>query len=156
MLFVIPLSYNLDLPVIPWDLWLYERVAEVRSVEDPVRIEEIKKEVNNKEQEVIKKEIKKPTVKELIKFYSGKYWVDYNLALAIAKCESWLRNVKNQNGSASWIYQQLPRFWVARAKKYWRSWSSVHDIESNIDVSIQMMKYESTRHWNPSKHCRWK
>lgn len=89
----------------------------------------------------------------LIKRYSDKHWFDSKLALKIAKCESWYRNVKNKNSSAWWIYQQLWRYWDARAAKYWWKWYSRFDIEANISVSIQMMKKEWTRHWYPSKHC---
>lgn len=93
-------------------------------------------------------------VQWLIKHYSKEYWVDQNLALRIAGCESWYRNVKNKYSSAWGIYQQLWRYWSARAKKYWWSWYDRFHIEANIAVSIQMIKHEWTRHRNASKKCR--
>lgn len=99
------------------------------------------------------KEEKPKDVVWLIKYYAKKHWVNEWLALRIWGCESWYRNVKSHYSSAWWIYQQISRYRPARAKKYWWKWADRFNIEANIDVSIQMIKNEWTRHWNESKYC---
>lgn len=89
----------------------------------------------------------------LIKYYSKKIWVDEELALNIAWCESWYKNKKNPNSSAGWIYQQLGRFRPKRAKKYWYEWYDRFNIEANIVVSLKMIKNEWVFHRNPSRYC---
>lgn len=140
MLFPVVLD-DFRVPVRPWDLWLANKVA-------------ISQEVMNKETEPRTQDM---TIEEHIVYYAKKNWVNPNLAIKIARCESWLNpNAKNKNSSASGLFQHLRRYRDGRAKKYGRPWASIWDGEAQAEVSIKMLKYEGTRPRLPSYGCRWK
>lgn len=90
-------------------------------------------------------------VQELIRKYAQKHWVNESLALRIAWSESWYRYwAKNTISTAWWVFQQLLKYRDARANKYWHPWASRFNAEANIEVSIQMLKYEWTSHRSES------
>lgn len=134
-------------------------------------IQETPEQIKKTVKQPIKKTVKKPTSwyetpqwdekgyrAQRIREISYELWYDNpELAVKIARCESWLNpTIKNKYSSAGWLFQQLWSYRPARAKKYWWEWYSRFDWEANAHVSIMMLKHEWTRHWNESKRCWWK
>lgn len=150
MLFPVILD-DFKVPVRPWDLWLADKVA-------------ISQEVMNKETEPRTQDM---TIEEHIVYYAKKNWVNPNLALKIARCESWLNpNAKNKTSSARWLAQFLTQdfqrkdwtwhlsTWTSSSKRYlWYKWD-VYNVNHHLEVFTKKLSKEWTRARNASKHCR--
>jgi hypothetical protein len=93
-------------------------------------------------------------VVQLIKDYSERYGIHYELPLRIAKCESGYNQFsKNRSSTASGVFQYLRSTWsnTQAGKKG----ISVFDAEANIKMAVSHIATHGTSPWNSSIHC-WK
>ncbi len=165
-LILVCLAYN---PVAPEDyLMAMERANAVQTVIESTLV--LDNEVQKvKEKKVsTKKQTKSQSWYDTPQGWDKSYWANRireianelgyknpELAVRIARCESWLQpGIKSKISSAGGLYQHLGRFWDARAKKYWFAWASRFDWEANAYVSISMLRDGWLSHWMESRHCR--
>lgn len=152
MLFPVVLD-DFKVQVRPWDLWLANKVA-------------ISQEVMNKETEPRAQDM---TIEEHIVYYAKKNWVNPNLALKIARCESWLNpNAKNKNSSARWLAQFLTQdfqrkdwtwhlsTWTSSSKRYLGYKWDVYNVDHHLEVFTKKLAREWSSAWKSSQRCRGK
>jgi hypothetical protein len=84
----------------------------------------------------------------LVRKYFGPEWTHW--ALHIIECESGGSNIRNRGGgSASGLFQHLPRYWDRRAERAGWPGASIWDEEANIAVSAWLLNDGKGRsHWS--------
>lgn len=91
-------------------------------------------------------------VKQLIRCLADREGMNPQYPLVIAECESNFRiRAFNASSGASGIFQQLQKFWDARAKRFGYEGADVFDPRANIHVSIRMAKEYGWKHWSCMK-----
>ena len=72
----------------------------------------------------------------------------------VAWCESRLDpSAKNRYSSASGLYQQLSRYWPARARAAGFPGGDIFDARTNAFVSAHLASSSGIGHWNESRGC---
>ncbi|MGH8926932.1 MAG: transglycosylase SLT domain-containing protein, partial [Acidimicrobiia bacterium] len=76
------------------------------------------------------------------------------LALRIISCESGGDpNAQNPRSGAAGLFQQIPRYWEARAAAAGVPGASIFDPIANVAVSAQLAYSEGWNHWAASAGC---
>ncbi len=97
-----------------------------------------------------------PTAPRDIKYYADVYGADYDLAVAIATCESQLEpTAKNPHSTAKGVYQFLDGTWRYYGLKKWGTLDGrdVLNYADNVELGVWVIARFGTKDWNASKHC---
>lgn len=91
-----------------------------------------------------------------IERYAAQYGADYDLSVAIARCESRLNPAaRNPSSTAKGLFQFLDGTWAHYGRMHWGSLEgkSVLDYGDNAELGTWVIAKYGTRDWNASKHC---
>lgn len=103
-------------------------------------------------------EVKEPTYQEMIEVIAKKNNVNPELAVAISRCESELRQF-NKDGSLLRGRQNPDDVGLFQINEYYHLSDSkklgfdVHTPKGNIDYAMYIIKRDGIRHWTYSKPC---
>jgi soluble lytic murein transglycosylase-like protein len=91
----------------------------------------------------------------LLRLFSIKYGVDYELARAIINCESGFdRTVKNPSSSASGYWQFINGTWSSTIKRMGLpADTDKHDPVYSMQAGAWLLANDGSHHWDASKQC---
>ena len=99
------------------------------------------------------------SIEDYIIFRAQAYHYPVQKALAIAYCESGMRQFNNGkvlsgvvNNKDKGVFQINEKYHLERSKSLGLD---IHTTQGNIDYAIWLMEREGDKHWNASKPC-WK
>lgn len=93
------------------------------------------------------------SVPEKIRSLAIKHGVDESIALNIGCAESEFNSrAKNPNSTAGGVFQWLDSSWANYSKMYYGYVADKYDADTNIELSIFVLRDYGTRDWNASKH----
>ena len=81
-------------------------------------------------------------------------YIDSDLLLKIAECESGLKpDAQNPRSTASGIFQFLTSTFIYYAQAYGLSTDNKNDPEIQAELAARMIRDKGLSHWNESRDC---